>query len=257
MDKKVAIVTGASRGIGQGIAYQLAKVGWQVAINDVSSVEKQAETLEMVREAGSDGITIQGDITKAADREALNQAVLDTYGRIDMLVNNAGIGPRVRMDMMEMSEESMREVLEVNLYGTFFLTQLTAKNMMKLIAEGKMDRGRIVNISSISAYTSSTSRAEYCVSKAAVSMITTLYADRLAEESINVYEIRPGIIKTPLTEIVSEKYDRLIADGVTPIKRWGYPEDIGLAIAAVASDYFPFSTGQVFNVDGGFHIQRL
>ena len=174
MDKKVAIVTGASRGIGQGIAYQLAKVGWQVAINDVSSVEKQAETLEMVREAGSDGITIQGDITKAADREALNQAVLDTYGRIDMLVNNAGIGPRVRMDMMEMSEESMREVLEVNLYGTFFLTQLTAKNMMKLIAEGKMDRGRIVNISSISAYTSSTSRAEYCVSKAAVSMMTTL-----------------------------------------------------------------------------------
>lgn len=257
MDKKVAIVTGASRGIGQGIAYQLAKVGWQVAINDVSSVEKQAETLNLVREAGSDGITIQGDITKAADREALNQAVLDTYGRIDMLVNNAGIGPRVRMDMMEMSEESMREVLEVNLYGTFFLTQLTAKKMMKLIAEGKMDRGRIVNISSISAYTSSTSRAEYCVSKAAVSMMTKLYADRLAEESINVYEIRPGIIKTPLTEIVSEKYDRLIADGVTPIKRWGYPEDIGLAIAAVASDYFPFSTGQVFNVDGGFHIQRL
>ena len=257
MEKKVAIVTGASRGIGQGIAYQLAKVGWQVAINDISPVEKQAETLEMVREAGSDGITIQGDITKAADREALNQAVLDAYGRIDMLVNNAGIGPRVRLDMLEMSEESMREVLEVNLYGTFFLTQLTAKNMMKLIADGTMDRGKIVNISSISAYTSSTSRAEYCVSKAAVSMMTTLYADRLAEESINVYEIRPGIIKTPLTEIVSDKYDKLIDEGVTPIKRWGYPEDIGLAIAAVASDFFPFSTGQVFNVDGGFHIQRL
>ena len=257
MENKVAIVTGASRGIGQGIAYQLAKVGWQVAINDISPVEKQAETLEMVREAGSDGITIQGDITKAADREALNQAVLDAYGRVDMLVNNAGIGPRVRLDMLEMSEESMREVLEVNLYGTFFLTQLTAKNMMKLIANGTMDRGKIVNISSISAYTSSTSRAEYCVSKAAVSMMTTLYADRLAEESINVYEIRPGIIKTPLTEIVSEKYDKLIDEGVTPIKRWGYPEDIGLAIAAVASDFFPFSTGQIFNVDGGFHIQRL
>lgn len=257
MDKKVAIVTGASRGIGQGIAYQLAKIGWQVAINDISPVEKQAETLAMVREAGSDGITVQGDITKAADREALNQAVLDTYGRIDMLVNNAGIGPRVRMDMMEMSEESMRQVLEVNLFGTFFLSQLTANNMMKLIADGKMEKGRIVNISSISAYTSSTARAEYCVSKAAVSMMTKLYADRLAEEKINVYEIRPGIIKTPLTEIVSDKYDRLIAEGVTPIKRWGHPEDIGLAIAAVASDYFPFSTGQVFNVDGGFHIQRL
>ena len=257
MESKVAIVTGASRGIGQGIAYQLAKVGWQVAINDISPVEKQAETLALVREAGSDGITIQGDVTKAEDREALNQAVLEKYGRIDMLVNNAGIGPRVRMDMMEMSEESMRQVLEVNLYGTFFLTQLTAKNMMKLIADGAQENGRIVNISSISAYASSTSRAEYCVSKAAVSMMTTLYADRLAEEKINVYEIRPGIIKTPLTEIVSDKYDKLIAEGVTPIKRWGYPEDIGLAIAAVASDYFPFSTGQVFNVDGGFHIQRL
>ena len=257
MESKVAIVTGASRGIGQGIAYQLAKVGWQVAVNDISPVEKQAETLALVREAGSDGITIQGDVTKAEDREALNQAVLEKYGRIDMLVNNAGIGPRVRMDMMEMSEESMRQVLEVNLYGTFFLTQLTAKNMMKLIADGAQENGRIVNISSISAYASSTSRAEYCVSKAAVSMMTTLYADRLAEEKINVYEIRPGIIKTPLTEIVSDKYDKLIAEGVTPIKRWGYPEDIGLAIAAVASDYFPFSTGQVFNVDGGFHIQRL
>ena len=199
----------------------------------------------------------QSDITKAADREALNQAVLEKYGRIDMLVNNAGIGPRVRMDMLEMSEESMRQVLEVNLYGTFFLTQLTAKTMLKLIADGAMEKGRIVNISSISAYASSTSRAEYCVSKAAVSMMTTLYADRLAEEKINVYEIRPGIIKTPLTEIVSDKYDQLIAEGVTPIKRWGYPEDIGLAIAAIASDFFPFSTGQVFNVDGGFHIQRL
>jgi len=251
MEPKVAIVTGASRGIGQGIAYELAK------INDISPVEKQAETLAMVQEAGSDGITIQGDITKAADREALNQAVLEKYGRIDMLVNNAGIGPRVRMDMLEMSEESMRQVLEVNLYGTFFLTQLTAKTMLKLIADGAMEKGRIVNISSISAYASSTSRAEYCVSKAAVSMMTTLYADRLAEEKINVYEIRPGIIKTPLTEIVSDKYDQLIAEGVTPIKRWGYPEDIGLAIAAIASDFFPFSTGQVFNVDGGFHIQRL
>lgn len=257
MEPKVAIVTGASRGIGQGIAYELAKVGWQVAINDISPVEKQAETLAMVREAGSDGITIQGDITKAADREALNQAVLEKYGRIDMLVNNAGVGPRVRMDMLEMSEESMRQVLEVNLYGTFFLTQLTAKTMLKLIADGAMEKSRIVNISSISAYASSTSRAEYCVSKAAVSMMTTLYADRLAEEKINVYEIRPGIIKTPLTEIVSDKYDQLIAEGVTPIKRWGYPEDIGLAIAAIASDFFPFSTGQVFNVDGGFHIQRL
>jgi 3-oxoacyl-[acyl-carrier protein] reductase len=257
VENQVAIVTGASRGIGQGIAVQLAKVGWQVVINDISPVEKQAGTLEQVRQAGSDGIMVRGDITKAADREIINQRAIETYGRIDMLVNNAGIGPRVRMDMMEMSEESMREVLEVNLYGTFFLSQLIAKTMMQLIQEGKMEKAKIVNISSISAYTSSTSRAEYCISKAAVSMMTKLYADRLAGESINVYEIRPGIIKTPLTEIVSEKYDRLIAEGITPIKRWGYPEDIGKAIAAIAEDFFPFSTGQVFNVDGGFHIQRL
>ncbi len=257
MEKLVAIVTGASRGIGQGIAVQLAKVGWQVVINDISPVEKQAETLELVRQVGSDGITVQGDITKVADREALIQKVLEVYGRIDMLVNNAGIGPRIRMDMMEMTEESMREVLEVNLYGTFFLSQLTAKTMMQLIEAGTIEEAKIVNISSISAYTSSTSRAEYCISKAAVSMVTKLFADRLAEESINVYEIRPGIIKTPLTEVVSEKYDRLIAEGITPIKRWGYPEDIGKAIAAIAEGFFPFSTGQVFNVDGGFHIQRL
>ncbi len=174
-----------------------------------------------------------------------------------MLVNNAGIGPRVRLDMMDMPEESMREVLEVNLYGTFFLSRIAAKAMMRLIQSGEINHGKIVNISSISAYTSSTSRAEYCISKAAVSMTTKLFADRLAEESINVYEIRPGIIKTPLTEVVSEKYDRLIADGITPIKRWGYPEDIGKAVVAIAEDYFPFSTGQVFDVDGGFHIQRL
>lgn len=185
------------------------------------------------------------------------QCALDTYQRLDMLVNNAGIGPRVRMDMLEMPEESMRHVLEVNLYGTFFLSQLVSNTMIRLVKKGVIVVGKIVNISSISAYTSSTSRAEYCVSKAAVSMMTKLFADRLADELINVYEIRPGIIKTPLTEIVSEKYDRLIAEGITPIKRWGYPEDIGKAIAAIAEDYFPFSTGQIFNVDGGFHIHRL
>ena len=257
MESQVAIVTGAGRGIGQGIAAQLANVGWHILINDICVKEKQAETLDMVRKTGSDGLTVQGDITKAADRERIIQRALDAYGRIDMLVNNAGIGPRIRMDMLEMPEESMREVLEVNLYGTFFLSQAAARTMMRLIHAGVINTGKIVNISSISAYTSSTSRAEYCVSKAAVSMMTTLFADRLADESINVFEIRPGIIKTPLTEIVSDKYDRLIAEGITPIKRWGYPKDIGKAIAAIAEDYFPFSTGQVFNIDGGFHIQRL
>jgi len=161
------------------------------------------------------------------------------------------------MDMLEMSEESMREVLNVNLFGTYFLTQLVANHMIRLIREGRLEKGKIVNIGSISAYTSSTSRAEYCISKAAVSMITTLFADRLAGEKINVYEIRPGIIRTPLTRVVQDKYDRLIAEGITPIKRWGEPDDIGKAVVAIAEDYFPFSTGQVIDVDGGFHIKRL
>lgn len=254
---KVAIVTGAGRGIGRGIAVQLAKIGWSIVINDVGAKADQEETLALVQAQGGDGATIQGDITSPDDRQQILNCAMDTYGRIDMLVNNAGIGPRVRMDMMEMSEESMQNVLGVNLYGTFFLTQLVANKMIELITDKVIENGKIVNISSISAYTSSTSRAEYCISKAAISMSTILFADRLAEENINVYEIRPGIIKTPLTAVVKDKYDKLIAEGVTPIKRWGEPEDIGKAIAAVAEDYFPFSTGQVFDVDGGFHLKRL
>ena len=254
---KIAIVTGAGRGIGRGIAVQLANAGWSIVINDVGSEENQAQTLALVEAEGVEGVTIQGDITKSEDRQRIVDCAIDTFGRIDMLVNNAGVGPRVRMDMMEMSEESMQNVLRVNLYGTFFLTQLVANKMIELIAEGTMADGKIVNISSISAYTSSTSRAEYCISKAAVSMSTILFADRLAEEKINVYEIRPGIIRTPLTEVVKDKYDKLIAEGVTPIKRWGEPQDIGKAIVAIAEDYFPFSTGQIFDVDGGFHLKRL
>jgi len=173
------------------------------------------------------------------------------------LVNNAGIGPRVRMDMLEIGEESMNEVLAVNTVGPYFLTQLVSKKMIELISQKRIESGKIVNIGSISAYTSSTSRAEYCISKAAMTMNTILYADRLAGEGINVYEIRPGIIKTPLTEIVKDKYDKLIAEGILPIKRWGLPEDIGKAIVAIAEDYLPYSTGQIIDVDGGFHIHRL
>ena len=237
---KIAIVTGAGRGIGRGIAVQLANAGWSIVINDVGSEDNQAQTLALVKAEGVEGVTIQGDITKSEDRQRIVDCAIDTFGRIDMLVNNAGVGPRVRMDMMEMSEESMQNVLGVNLYGTFFLTQLVANKMIELIAEGTMADGKIVNISSISAYTSSTARAEYCISKAAVSMSTILFADRLAEEKINVYEIRPGIINTPLTEVVKDKYDKLIAEGITPIKRWGEPQDIGKAIVAIAKDYFPF-----------------
>ena len=259
MDKtpKVAIITGAGRGIGRGIALQLAMAGWTLVINDIGNTEPPLETLNLVREAGGDGIVVMADITKAIDRLKIVDETITAFGRIDLLVNNAGIGPRVRMDMLEISEESMNEVLAVNTIGPYFLTQIVAKKMIDLVSQKIIETGKIVNIGSISAYTSSTSRAEYCISKAAVSMNTLLYADRLADEGINVYEIRPGIIKTPLTEIVKDKYDKLIAEGITPIKRWGYPEDIGKAITAIAEDYLPFSTGQVIDVDGGFHIQRL
>jgi NAD(P)-dependent dehydrogenase (short-subunit alcohol dehydrogenase family) len=193
-----------------------------------------------------------------ADLEGLVDATLDRFGRIDLLVNNAGVGPRERVDMLRVSEASYDEVMAVNLKGPFFLTQRVANEMIRLVAEGVVIAPKIVNIGSISAYTSSPARAEYCISKAGMTMMTLLFADRLAEYGINVYEIRPGIIKTDLTSVVKDKYDRLILEeGLTPIRRWGEPEDVGKAVAAIAEDLFPFSTGEIFNVDGGFHISRL
>jgi len=254
---KVAIITGAGRGIGRGIAAGLAAAGWTTVINDIGDKKPANETLRLVRKAGGDGIVVTADITSAADRKKLLDAAIRKYGRVDLLVNNAGIGPRVRGDMLEVSEESMEEVMAVNALGPYFLTQLVARKMIQLIKKKVIKSAKIVNIGSISAYTSSTSRAEYCISKAALAMTTLLYADRLAGEGINVYEIRPGIIKTPMTEGVRGKYDKLIADGVTPIKRWGRPEDVARAVTAIAEDFLPFSTGQVIDVDGGFHIQRL
>lgn len=254
---KVAIVTGSGRGIGRGIAVLLAKNHWNVVINVHGNPQPPKETLALVEAEGSEGIIVIGDVASADDRCRLVDETLEKFGRVDLLVNNAGIGPRVRMDMLEMGVESMHEVLEVNTVAPFFLTQLVSKTMIRLLEEGKIESPKIVNIGSISAYTSSTSRAEYCISKAAVSMVTQLFADRLAEYGINVYEIRPGIIKTPLTEVVADKYTKMISEGLTPIKRWGQPEDVAKAVAAIAEGYLPFSTGQVIDVDGGFHIQRL
>ena len=173
------------------------------------------------------------------------------------LVNNAGVAPKDRMDLLEMEEESFDRLLFTNLKGPFFLTQLVAKWMIEERRKNPESDFKIVNISSVSAYASSINRGEYCMSKAGVSMMTKLYAHRLADEGINVYEIRPGIIRTDMTGAVAEKYDKSIADGITPIRRWGTPEDIGKAVTAIALGYLPFSTGEVINVDGGFHIQRL
>jgi 3-oxoacyl-[acyl-carrier protein] reductase len=257
MNGKTAIITGSGRGIGRGIAVQLARAGWKIVVNDVNDPEPPQETLALVKAEGSDGLVVMADITSPADRERLVEETLGSAGRIDLLVNNAGIGPRQRLDILEISPESMDEVLNVNLIGPFFLTQLVARRMIELVDKKVLEHPKIVNIGSISAFASSTSRAEYCISKAGVAMTTLLYADRLAQHGINVYEIRPGIIETPLTAQVKDKYDKLIAEGITPIKRWGQPEDIGKAVVSIAEDYLPFSTGQVINVDGGFHIQRL
>jgi NAD(P)-dependent dehydrogenase (short-subunit alcohol dehydrogenase family) len=183
---------------------------------------------------------------------------LERFGRINLLVNNAGMGPRQRVDMLSASEDSYDEVMATNLKGPFFLTQRVANEMIELVGSEVISDPKIVNIGSISAYTSSPARAEYCISKAGMGMMTALWADRLAEFGINVYEIRPGIIETDLTSVVKDKYDHLILDeGITPIQRWGQPEDIGKAVAAIAEGLFPFSTGEVINVDGGFHISRL
>ena len=255
--KKVAIITGSGRGIGRGMAIALAKAGWSIVINDIGNPDPPKETLDLVHAEGAEGLIVLADITKAADRERIVNETQEKFGQIDLLCNNAGIGPRVRMDMLEINEQSMHEVIEVNAIGPYFLTQVVAKIMIRLIAEKKIDHAKIINTGSISAYTSSTSRPEYCVSKAMVAMNTLLYADRLANEGINVYEIRPGIIKTPMTEVVKEKYDKLIDDGILPIKRWGQPEDIAKAVVAIAEGYLPYSTGQIIDVDGGFHIQRL
>lgn len=254
----VAIVTGGSRGIGRGVVLALVQHGWRVVINYRSNQEAAIETQKMVEAAGGSALILQADIANLEDTRSLASGALDHFGRLDLLVNNAGMAPRQRVDMLQVSEGSYDEVMNVNLKGPFFLTQLVANQMIDLVNKGKIDGPKIVNISSISAYTSSPARAEYCISKAGLSMTTSLWADRLSEYGINVYEIRPGIIQTDLTAVVKDKYDRMILqEKLTPIKRWGQPEDIGKAIAAIAEGLFPFSTGEVINVDGGFHLSRL
>lgn len=257
MNKRVALVTGASRGIGRGIALALAQSGWTVVINYRGQVEAAQATAQDVVTLGGRSLVVQADIGQAEDRARLIVAPLEAFGRLDLLVNNAGMAPRKRMDILETTEASYDEVMAVNLKGPFFLTQAAAKAMVQLVHAGAVERPLIVNIGSMSAYTSSPNRAEYCLSKAGVGMMTALFADRLAEFGIHVYEVRPGIIATDMTSVVKERYDRLIGEGLTPIRRWGEPDDIGRAVVALAEGYFPFSTGEVINVDGGFHLRRL
>ncbi len=265
--QKTAIVTGGSRGIGRGICLGLAAQGWAVVVNYRGNAAAAQEAASLVEQAGGQALIVQADIGAAEDRERLVAETLAQFGRIDLLVNNAGMGPRVRADLLETSEESYDEVMAVNLKGPFFLTQRVARAMIAQTASDSPPPGTgegrgggspaIVNIGSISAYTASINRGEYCISKAGMGMMTALFADRLAPHGVNVYEVRPGIIETDMTSGVKGKYDALIDGGLTPIRRWGQPEDIAAAVVALAEGSFPFSTGEIFNVDGGFHLRRL
>lgn len=257
MNERMALVTGAGRGIGRGIATALARRNWIVVINFLRNADAASETLAMVEESGGAGMVIQANIADGADRSRLVDEMLARYGRVDLLVNNAGMAPRQRADILDTSEANYDEVMNVNLKGPFFLTQLIARKMIQLIDAGVIENPKIINIGSLSAYTSSTNRGEYCLSKAGLAMMTALYADRLAASGITVYEVRPGIIETDMTQAVKAKYDRLIAEGLTPIQRWGQPEDVARAVVAIAEGALPFSTGEVINVDGGFHLRRL
>jgi len=244
-----ALVTGASRGIGRGIALALAAAGHDVVVNYARNAAAAEEVVKQIEEYGVRGRPVQADISLAADRRRL----VDEAGPIDLLVNNAGVAPDVRADLLDATEESFDRVIGINLKGPYFLTQLVAQQM---IATGVP--GKIITISSVSAYAPSTNRGDYCLAKAGLAMMTKLYAARLAEHGITVYEVRPGIIATDMTGPVKAKYDRLIhEDGITPIRRWGQPEDVGKAVVAIAQGLLPFSTGQVIDVDGGFHIRTL
>ncbi|HSQ21068.1 MAG TPA: 3-ketoacyl-ACP reductase [Blastocatellia bacterium] len=282
--RPVALITGASRGIGRGIAIELARHGYDIAgssrvLESENSEGGIFEVKERVEECGAACLPVRGDVSVLDDHEKMIRAVADRFGRIDLLVNNAGVAPEQRLDVLETTPESFDRVLSINSRGPFFLTQRVARQMIDQIKSSmgvapwpplsaRHDftseepynaerRPKIIFITSVSVYMSSTSRAEYCLSKAALSMAAAIFADRLSEYGINVYEVRPGIIKTDMTAAVQDKYDRLIEDGVVPQGRWGLPEDVGKAVVALVSGGFDYSTGAVIEVSGGMNIRKL
>ena len=254
--KRTALVTGASRGIGLAIARQLGLDGMNVVMVATGSREKNASAIVGLENEGITVGYVQADISKHDDRLRIVSEAVSLFGRIDVLVNNAGVAPLQRADLLEMTEESFDRVVGINTKGNMFLTQAVARQM---ISQEPLDgrKGVIINISSCSSVVSSVNRGEYCVSKAGISMLTTLYADRLAPEGILVHEVRPGVIDTDMTSTVHGKYNKLIDEGVFPIARWGKPEDVANAVSALASDKFMYTTGNYIDVDGGFHIRRL
>lgn len=255
--KKVALVTGGSRGIGLGIAKCLANNGFDLAINGMRAEEDTADSLEELRSLGAEVLYCRGDVSDAEKRQGIFDAISEKFGRLNVLVNNAGVAPKERKDILEATEESFDYVLKTNLNSVYFLSQTAANWMISQKNSNPDFQGSIINVSSISATIASVNRGEYCVAKAGMSMATQLFAVRLGEYSIPVYEVRPGIIATDMTSGVKEKYDKLLADGLCVTSRWGLPEDVGLAVASLATGNFPYSTGQVIMVDGGLSIPRL
>jgi len=257
-ERPVAIVTGASRGIGRAVAMELAGLDFDVVVNHVrASSERVDLTQTRIESFGVRCLTVQADVGNADDRITLVEKAKVAFGRCDLLVNNAGVAPVKRMSVLETTEESFDRVMNINLKGPFFLSQLVAKWMLEQKVRHSERPFRIVNISSISAWASSPLRSEYCISKAGMSMMTQLFAHYLAERGVGVFEIQPGIISTDMTQEVKDKYAKLIAEGLSPIRRWGKPEDVGKAVRAIADGGLDFSPGQVIHVDGGFHIRRL
>lgn len=257
--KPLALITGSSRGIGRGIALELASKGdHDLVINYAGNEAAAQECVALCRRAGPSlrVETVQADISRPDDRARMIDTIREKFGRLDLLVNNAGVAPNVRADLLEATEESFDRLININLKGPYFLTQLAAKLMIDSAPIASFPRA-VVNVTSISAFTASVNRGDYCVAKAGLAMMTKLYAARLAEYGIGVFEIRPGVIETDMTGAVKEKYDQLFQDGLAPINRWGQPSDIGKSVVAIAAGSFPYSTGQVLNVDGGFHLRRL
>lgn len=255
--KKIALVTGGSRGIGFGIAAQLAANGFQLAINGTRLAIDVEDTLRKLKDFGNDVIYCQGNISSTTDRENIVNEVKEHYGNLNLLVNNAGVAPKERNDILDATEESFDDVISTNLKGTYFLTQRIANWMIEQSKNDNEFRGCIINISSISATVASVNRGEYCVSKAGISMATKLFAVRLGEFNIPVFEVRPGVIRTDMTAGVKEKYDKLIDEGLCVQERWGEPDDVGKVVASLAKGDFLYSTGQVIMVDGGLTIPRL
>ena len=258
----VILVTGASRGLGRGIAQALAKDGKSVAVHFASNRAAAEETVLECQKCATHPAqrfaAVGGNIGDAADRARIVLETLAEFGQIDALVNNAGIAPRVRADIVDATEESFDEVIGVNLKGPYFLSQAVVRHWLERPSAARLPGGyKLIFVSSISAYLASVNRGEYCISKAGLAMVTKLWASRLASDGIQVFEIRPGIMATDMTAGVKEKYDKLIAEGLVPQKRWGTGEDVGQAVTGLLQGSFPFSTGDVFNVDGGMHLQRL